>query len=204
MALPTARARSSTSGSTTSSRPRPISRASTTSVNTPTTQNVQPHYHTSESAHIPPPQHFPSQPARYNSENIITQSQQPQAHQREYAIDPSLQHSASGERAMSVDHAYNGSHDGTRPATGGEYSFETRETHFPVNFNDEQTQDNTGPGGETRKKKGSASSIANDQELRKLFRENGHRNLKDVASDVLAHERGPKSEKTKQIFAMNW
>ncbi len=84
-----------------------------------------------------------------------------------------------------------------------EYSFDAKQGHFALNFNDEQTQDDTGPG-ETKKKKGSASSIANDQELRKLFRENGHRDLKDVASEVLVHERGPRSEKTKQIFAMNW
>lgn len=204
MAPPSVRARSSTYGSTTSSRPRPISRASTTSVNTPTAPNVQPHFHTSESAHMPSSQHFHPQPSRYASENLVTQSQQRPTHPREYAIDPSLENQASGGRAMSVDHAYSRSHDDIRPAIGGEYTLETRESQFPVNFNDEQTQDDTGPGGESRKKKGSASSIANDQELRKLFRENGHRDLKDVASDVLAHERGPKSEKTKQIFAMNW
>lgn len=104
---------------------------------------------------------------------------------------------------MSVDHVYNASHPDTRPLMSGEYSFEAKEGQFPVNLNDEQTQDDVAPG-ETRKKKGSASSIANDQELRKLFRENGHRDLKDVASEVLVHERGPRSEKTKQIFAMNW
>lgn len=72
-----------------------------------------------------------------------------------------------------------------------------------VNLQDDQTQDE-GVTGETKRKKGSASSIANDQELRRLFAENNHRDLKDVASAVLANERGPKSEKTKQIFAMNW
>lgn len=90
-----------------------------------------------------------------------------------------------------------------KPMASGQFSFEAKEGQFPINFNDEQTQDDGG-SGETRKKKGSASSIANDHELRKLFRENGHRDLKDVASEVLAHERGPRSEKTKQIFAMNW
>ena len=74
---------------------------------------------------------------------------------------------------------------------------------FIMTFNDEQTQDDTG-AGETRKKKGSASSIANDNELRKLFAANKDRDLNDVAASVLANERGPKSEKTKQIFAMNW
>lgn len=58
--------------------------------------------------------------------------------------------------------------------------------------------------GDGKKKKGSASSIANDIELRRLFRDNQGRSLKDVAAQVLANERGPKSEKTKQIFAMLW
>lgn len=55
-----------------------------------------------------------------------------------------------------------------------------------------------------KKKKGSASSIANDLELRKLFRENVGRSLKEVAAQVLSNERGPRSEKNKQIFAMLW
>ncbi len=141
--------------------------------------------------------------SRYTPEEIVTQSEQPLTNPDRYAIDPSLQNPTIGGRAMSIDNAYNASHDDTRPLTNGEYSFEAKEGQYPINLNDEQTQDDAGPR-ETRKKKGSASSIANDQELRKLFRENGHRDLKDVASEVLVHERGPRSEKTKQIFAMNW
>ena len=82
-------------------------------------------------------------------------------------------------------------------------SFDGQGQQYVVTFNDEQTQDDAG-AGETRKKKGSASSIANDNELRKLFAANKDRDLNDVAASVLANERGPKSEKTKQIFAMNW
>ena len=122
---------------------------------------------------------------------------------RDYAIDPSLQGQAAATRAMSVDHAYDVHQGELRPIMSHQYSFEERESQFPVNFNDDQTQDDVGPG-EAKKKKGSASSIANDQELRKLFRENHHRDLKEIAAEVLAHERGPRSEKTKQIFAMNW
>lgn len=69
--------------------------------------------------------------------------------------------------------------------------------------NGEQAAGDNG-AGDGRKKKGSASSIANDIELKKLFRENVGRSLKDVAAQVLANERGPRSEKTKQIFAMLW
>ena len=83
-----------------------------------------------------------------------------------------------------------------------EQSFDGRDNSYLVNLNDDQTQDDG--MGDIRKKKGSASSIANDQELRRLFKENHHRSLKDIASSVLQNERGPKSEKTKQIFAMNW
>jgi regulatory factor X len=147
-------------------------------------------------------QQFHPQTSRYTPEEMITQSEQ-RSNPHEHVIDPSLTNPTNGGRAMTVDYAYSVSHGDTRPLMNREYSFDAKQGHFALNFNDEQTQDDTGPG-ETKKKKGSASSIANDQELRKLFRENGHRDLKDVASEVLVHERGPRSEKTKQIFAMNW
>lgn len=135
---------------------------------------------------------------------MITRSEQQLTNpSREYTIDPILQEHVVGPRAMSVDHVYNGVHNGMRPLRNHDQSFESQERHFVMGFNDEQTQDDAGLG-ETRKKKGSASSIANDQELRRLFRENHHRDLNDVAASVLANERGPRSEKTKQIFAMNW
>lgn len=89
------------------------------------------------------------------------------------------------------------------PSMNHTRSFTGQGQHFVMTFNDEQTQDDAG-AGEARKKKGSASSIANDNELRKLFAANKDRDLNDVAVSVLANERGPKSEKTKQIFAMNW
>lgn len=64
-------------------------------------------------------------------------------------------------------------------------------------------QDNNPESG-TRKKKGAASSAANDVELRRLFRENSERDLHQVALQVLENEKGPKSEKTKQVFGMLW
>lgn len=83
------------------------------------------------------------------------------------------------------------------------HSFNGQENQVMEGLNDDQGQEDAGTG-DGKKKKGSASSIANDLELRRLFRENQGRALKDVAAQVLANERGPKSEKTKQIFAMLW
>ena len=120
-----------------------------------------------------------------------------------YAIDPTLQDPAAQAQAVNLDHSYNGHNNEIRRLMDHNHSFDGQGQQFVMTFNDEQAQDDAG-AGETRKKKGSASSIANDNELRKLFAANKDRDLNDVAASVLANERGPKSEKTKQIFAMNW
>ncbi len=175
-------------------------------MNTPSLPHMQSYRHMSETSHLPPRQHDNHQSRQYSPEAMGSNSEQHQHlinPNREYAIDPSLRDPAAATRAMSVDHTYSAHQGEMRPLMDHQYSFEAKESQLPVNFNDEQTQDDAGVD-ETKKKKGSASSIANDQELRKLFRENHHRDLKEVAAEVLVHERGPRSEKTKQIFAMNW
>ena len=137
---------------------------------------------------------------------MISRSEQRSANpnlSQQYAIDPSLQDHAAQRQEMSVEHSYNGGNDGIRQLINHNHSFEGQGHQTVMTFNEELAQDDAG-AGETRKKKGSASSIANDNELRKLFAANKDRDLNDVAASVLANERGPKSEKTKQIFAMNW
>jgi regulatory factor X, other len=63
--------------------------------------------------------------------------------------------------------------------------------------------DNSEAGG--RKKRGSSSTVANDNELRKLLRQYEHFSLKQMAAEVQKHEgAGGKSEKVKQVFAMVW
>lgn len=119
-----------------------------------------------------------------------------------YAIDPSLQDPTNHGRALSVDFVFNSNQSAPRPALSQFLSYEGKESQGLEGLNEEQQQDDG--TGEGKKKKGSASSLANDIELRRLFRENQGRSLKDVAAQVLANERGPKSEKTKQIFAMLW
>lgn len=90
-----------------------------------------------------------------------------------------------------------------RPPLSHYQSYEARDHSAFEQMNGEQAGDDNGTT-DSRKKKGSASSIANDIELKKLFLENKGRPLKEVAAQVLANERGPRSEKTKQIFAMLW
>jgi hypothetical protein len=145
-------------------------------------------------------------PLHYPTENKIIHSEQRLTNcnlDQQYAIDPSLEDSGAQAQARTMEQAYNGDNDVISQFMKTPHSFDSQGQHFVMTFNDEQTQDDGG-AGEARKKKGSASSIANDNELRKLFAANKDRDLNDVAASVLANERGPKSEKTKQIFAMNW
>ena len=58
---------------------------------------------------------------------------------------------------------------------------------------------------EARRKKSTANTLANDQELRRLLVQYGHKSLPDVAAEVQKMEGSSgKSEKAKQVFAMLW
>ncbi|KAF7846538.1 hypothetical protein BT93_L4185 [Corymbia citriodora subsp. variegata] len=65
-------------------------------------------------------------------------------------------------------------------------------------------EDSNNEGGGKRKR-GNTSSMANDQELRRLLSQYQGRTLNDVAAEVQKNEgSGGKSEKAKQVFAMLW
>lgn len=57
---------------------------------------------------------------------------------------------------------------------------------------------------EDKRRKGSAVTATNDKELREMLAKNDGRPLRDVAQEVIAKERTPMAEKTKQLFAMLW
>jgi regulatory factor X len=59
-------------------------------------------------------------------------------------------------------------------------------------------------GAPGHSKSGSRSSANNEMEMRQLFTANKHRHLQDVAEELHGNERGPNSERTRQVFAMLW
>lgn len=66
-------------------------------------------------------------------------------------------------------------------------------------------EDSNTENGGAKRRKGTASSVANDQELRRLLTQYQGKSLKDVAAEVQKNEgAGGKSEKAKQVFAMLW
>ncbi|KAL8665842.1 MAG: hypothetical protein Q9202_001965 [Teloschistes flavicans] len=212
IAAGTKRPRSSTSASVPSSR-RTKSRASTTSNASSAHQPIFQHHQPTNSAQgVPIPPHFSNHVFPYSPEEIINRSQPQMASPDQgFLFDPSLQqHPDHSDIAYAHDqhinpgHAQNNGQTGHRPPQlNPRDSYDERMNQGLDHANGEHNVDDTGTT-DGKKKKGSASSIANDLELRKLFRENVGRSLKEVAAQVLVNERGPRSEKNKQIFAMLW
>ncbi|KAN0072371.1 hypothetical protein V8E54_009300 [Elaphomyces granulatus] len=75
------------------------------------------------------------------------------------------------------------------------------DAHIPERVMEENEHSEAG----FRKRRGTSSTIANDNELRKLLRQYDGYTLKQMAVEVQKHEgAGGKSEKVKQVFAMIW
>ncbi len=135
---------------------------------------------------------------------MIRQSaQQLSAPPSDFALDPALQDRTKAVLPYGPSAGYINQGIDSRPPLEHYQSYDGTESQLLDAPMDDQGQEGTEPDG-VKKKKGSASSIANDLELRRLFRENQGRSIREVAAQVLTNERGPRSEKTKQIFAMLW
>jgi regulatory factor X len=215
------RPRSGTSGSS-KSRPRPMSRGSTTSehsvgpatVNQHHPEQILEHQSGSYMAHIDPSEQRMFQ---HGPEEMLLQYGQQIAQTQQFNIDPSLPE---------------GHHNGLRPTSQHGYA-DNNMHHFPViqgypqgmpqygipqetihpqsrNLEGMENQspapdDSENAESGAKKKKGAATSMANDAELRRLLQQYQGRTLKEVAIEVQRKEGGEgKSEKAKQVFAMLW
>lgn len=69
---------------------------------------------------------------------------------------------------------------------------------------DEQDDVDSVAGTSAPTKKASKSSAANELEMRQLFQANKHRSLPEIATELHGNERGPQSERQRQVFAMLW
>lgn len=206
------RSRSNTFTST-KSRQRPKSRGSTTSIQSAGTaahyQHGQQHTH---GMFIPTQQ----QQQLYNAspeEMLARYGQEQFAQTQQYNLDPSLPAQQQNEMqnhemqqytmhpqsyAQEVPQ-YGTSHDHMQHALTRTGTFDTTDNQSPA------PEDSENADNGQRRKKGSATSLANDAELRRLVQQYQGRTLKEVAAEVQQNEGGGgKSEKAKQVFAMLW
>lgn len=197
---------------------RPRSRGSTASIHSTNTQQTQ-------DQHIDGfPQFLPAHPGHNvfgnNPEEIIMRFGQQLSHPTNgAALDPTLQdtnHAVIPRADDFPNHAMHGhslSHHSLPPELGphglptvpiSQYQSmydNGIENHVPEHVQDDHENSETG----ARKKRGSSSSLANDNELRKLLRQYEGYTLKQMAAEVVKHEgAGGKAEKVKQVFAMIW
>ena len=205
------RSRSDTMTST-RNRPRPKSRGSTTSIQSVGAAQYhedQPHAH---GMFIP----TQNQQQLYNAspEEMLARYGQDQFTQtQQYNLDPSLPAQQQGEMqrhdmqqyAMPAQGysqgapPYGTSHDHMQQALARTGTFDGADNQSPAP-EDSETAENG-----QRRKKGSATSLANDAELRRLVHQYQGQTLKEVAAEVQQNEGGGgRSEKAKQVFAMLW
>ncbi|KAK3716806.1 hypothetical protein LTR37_006156 [Vermiconidia calcicola] len=168
---------------------RPESRASTTSA-TSRHEAVQarPDSNTAQSA-------YPTN----DPEEALLQYHASMAPQAESQYNP-LQHPYMGHHhAQNAPFALqNGypSHDAAYMQQDVHYNNHVRLGSVPVQSGAE--------GHDDKRRKGSAVTATNDKELREMLAKNEGRPLREVAQEVIAKERTPMAEKTKQLFAMLW
>lgn len=139
------------------------------------------------------------------TEEIFMHSAAQVQNSREFEIDPSLGNSHHSNLTFHQETSY-------RPelsrqsiptdvygASYGEADVQMLETR-----SDGQDEIDSVTGTHGPVKKTSKSSAANELEMRQLFQANKHRSLPEVATELHGNERGPQSERQRQVFAMLW
>jgi regulatory factor X len=184
---------------------RPLSRASTTSINS-FEQHSQTHNGQTQYPQQPPQQTHYQHPlsnsfsAEYPPlEAALLQVAQHAQQSEDISLDSMQQlmaYSAQPPHSMSQ---HNGLPTDQQP-------FDVNHGHVIHHTADQLPPPPSAPiEVEEKKKKGSASgSATNDKELRAMLAQNQGRVLQDVAAEVIATDRTSKAEKSKQLFAMLW
>ncbi|KAI1944110.1 hypothetical protein LOZ66_000700 [Ophidiomyces ophidiicola] len=215
------RSRSNTAASKLGRPPR--SRGSTASIQSCSTQYLP------EQQQVPDgyepylrSQFAPSQPAYHgNPEEMIMRFGDQLANSTNGAVlDPALQENHNSVKPrMDIHYQHHDIHGHNISAHGlptelAQHGItgDIHSTHYPGLFEGVENQipehildGNDGSEQGPRKKRGTSSSIANDNELRRLLRQYDGYTLQQMAAEVQKHEgAGGKSEKVKQVFAMVW
>ena len=198
-------------------RKRPQSRASTTSMQSAATQSVldqqfadQPtdyskHWYENQGNSQHQQHRFEGMDHQMTHEDMVMHSAPQLQNPREYGIDPALEAAVNhGSMAYHQENPYrpaNSRH--SLPVDGYGTSFAEDDSPLLEGRSDEQDDVDSVNGNGGQKKSGK-SSAANEVEMRQLFQSNKHRTLPEVAKELHGNERGPNSERTRQVFAMLW
>ncbi|KAJ9142544.1 Transcriptional regulator RFX1 [Coniochaeta hoffmannii] len=195
------------------SRKRPRSRGSTASIHSATTQGNLDQTYTDNSAvysqqwlanqhNHPQPRELAIAPAPpthdISPESMILQAASHLQNVRDFSVeapDNASLHNASFQRASNLSR-----HSVSADSFNGNASF-ADDSQMLDRDGDEADSFVGAPGNVKPQNKSSAN---NELEMRQLFTAHKHRTLQDVAEELHGNERGPNSERTRQVFAMLW
>ncbi|KAK0651892.1 RFX DNA-binding domain-containing protein [Cercophora newfieldiana] len=188
-------------------RKRPRSRGSTASIHSATTQPNLEHgfpeapeaYSTQWMSHDHGRRELVGAPSQMTPEDLLLASQLQAS--RDFSLDGPLNASM---QSVAFNHHPSHSisrHSMSADSFAGNTSFADDSQMMDRDPNDDNDSFVGAPGNS---KSGSRSSANNEMEMRQLFTANKHRNLQDVAEELHGNERGPNSERTRQVFAMLW
>lgn len=205
------RSRSNTAMSRAHRRPR--SRGSTASIHSSTTQQTQDQHMGDGFSPFMAPQQGPNHNVfNANPEDMIMRFGPQLVHSNSGGSLDSSMHEAHGA-VMPRPEDFHGLHNGMSEMVNSHGLPSIPVSHYGHIYDNsgmDAMPDRTGDENDNseagiRKKRGSSSTVANDNELRKLLRQYEGFSLKQMAAEVQKHEgAGGKSEKVKQVFAMVW
>ncbi|KAF6845394.1 RFX DNA-binding domain-containing protein [Colletotrichum musicola] len=194
---------------------RPQSRASTASVHSITTQPTMeqqsfadaPELYSAQWVNSDQRQQRSLAPAsRMTPEEMMLHAAASQMQNREYSMPPGMaasmsQSSATMSHSMSFQQHQHAMPRHPLPSE----SFANNSFTEDSQLMDRDEDGDSMAGAMGMQKSSSARSSANNElEMRHLFNANKHRGLQDVAQELHGNERGPNSERTRQVFAMLW
>lgn len=196
-------------------RKRPQSRASTTSVHSATTQpNMdQSTYADSSSMYAGQWMHNDhghgkdmAQAPQMSPEDMILQAATHMQTGHDFGMDGSMGAAMAHHHHMAYQQQQQQQHAmGRHPLPADQYAANASFTDGDSQMLDrDDNEDGDSMNMGMAKPATTRSSANNELEMRQLFTANRHRNLQDVAGELHGNERGPNSERTRQVFAMLW
>ncbi|KAI5867284.1 RFX DNA-binding domain-containing protein [Durotheca rogersii] len=191
-------------------RKRALSRGSTASIHSVATQptidqpSLMPHHPGFADQWVPNDHSQPRDPSAVQpmpaSDMMLRPASQMHAAQS-FPVDSSMHSTAGSTMAY---HQHPALHHGLPPETfGTNASFTDADSQIMDRDNLDEGEPLAGPMPAS-KPSSSRASANNELEMRQLFHANKHRYLGDVAKELHGNERGPNSERARQIFAMLW
>ncbi|KAI1827881.1 RFX DNA-binding domain-containing protein [Xylaria intraflava] len=196
------------------SRRRAQSRASTASIQSVTNQpghdqglsaanhsNFQEQWHTNDHGVLPNSKDISVAGHQMQDEDILRPASQMPL-QATFAMNSEMHHPVGP--AISFTPHQGVQHGMPIDAYGGGASFTDAESQLMERDDPEESDMVDAPRQSGQKAATSRTSANNELEMRQLYHANRHRKLEDVAKELHGNERGPNSERTRQVFAMLW